>query len=285
MAGVVAAQEYGRSGISFVAVDRQTDGDRLREITANVRFEGAFEAAFTVGDNSSVLPTETMVNTVLALAHEHVSSELEVFGIALTERFLTACAAASATVVELRESPWDRQEASGGLPAHSFCQASAGGPVVRVRSSRGRQPLVSAGIRGVRLLKTGYSGFTGFLRDEYTTTPERTDRMMGVILDADWQYAEPLKDYGSTRAAAEAALTRTFGDHVSASTQQTLHRMGTAVLEDCSAIARIALSCAAPPAKIVDLQPFGRVNDRQIYVVPYEPHSVLTLTLEREPVN
>jgi urate oxidase len=282
MSSFIKALGYGRSNIGFVSIDRTPNGDQFREISVNVRFEGAFEQAFTDGDNSSLLPTESMVNTVLSLAQDHIESELEVFGIAITNRFLAACPAASDIIVELREKPWERQISTGGLPPHTFRAQQIGGPVATIRGHRGADLLVSAGVREMHLLKSAHSGFTGFLRDSYTTIPDCTDRVLSVAVDAEWEYVEKLANFSISRNAIEGTLARTFGDHVSASSQQTLHRMGSAVLKQHPEVSQISLSCTASPTKMVDLEPFGRSNQRQIYVVQQDPQSVNNVTLMRE---
>ncbi|HLG65913.1 MAG TPA: hypothetical protein VKY19_28615 [Ktedonosporobacter sp.] len=44
---------------------------------------------------------------------------------------------------------------------------------------------------GFELFKVTGSAFTHFVRDEYTTLPERVDRPLFMALDVFWQYADP----------------------------------------------------------------------------------------------
>ena len=64
-------------------------GDRhvLRDLTVAVRFEGDYDASYTDGDNSDVLPTDTMKNTVYALAARERIDEPEHFGLVLGGAF------------------------------------------------------------------------------------------------------------------------------------------------------------------------------------------------------
>jgi urate oxidase len=49
------------------------------DLTVGVVLEGDVAAAHTDGDNSSVLPTDTMRNTVYGLAQEHLTRDIEAF--------------------------------------------------------------------------------------------------------------------------------------------------------------------------------------------------------------
>ena len=59
---------YGKERVRLVQVLRRSDLHDLRDLTIAVRFEGDYDTSYTDGDNSAVLPTDTMKNTVYALA-------------------------------------------------------------------------------------------------------------------------------------------------------------------------------------------------------------------------
>ena len=46
----------------------------------------------------------------------------------------------------------------------------------------------SAGIADLKLIKVKGSSFAGFVRDEYTTLPESSDRPLFIFLDIAWTY-------------------------------------------------------------------------------------------------
>jgi urate oxidase len=70
MAVVLADNNYGKQAVRLVTVRRRADRHELQDVTVGIRFEGDFTAAYADGDNSGVLPTDTMKNTVYALAAE-----------------------------------------------------------------------------------------------------------------------------------------------------------------------------------------------------------------------
>ena len=61
---------YGKSRIRLVKVDRSKPQHELIDLTIDVQLEGAFEKVYTDGDNAPCLPTDTMKNTVYALARQ-----------------------------------------------------------------------------------------------------------------------------------------------------------------------------------------------------------------------
>ena len=78
--------------------------------------------------------------------------------------------------------------------------------------------------------KTTASGFTGFLRDDYTTLKEADDRILATDVEAHWRYAGPVEDYTAAWNDVRTSLVETFARHQSASVQHTLYAMGEAAL-------------------------------------------------------
>jgi hypothetical protein len=50
------------------------------------------------------------------------------------------------------------------------------------------QPVVCAGIRDLRVLKTTQSAFREFFTDEFRTLPDANDRILSTIVTANWWY-------------------------------------------------------------------------------------------------
>src|SRR5262249_2632304 len=67
----LGANNYGKSRVRLLRVNRQEGRHDIKELAVAVSFEGDFEAAHTKGDNTKILPTDTMKNTVYALARQH----------------------------------------------------------------------------------------------------------------------------------------------------------------------------------------------------------------------
>jgi urate oxidase len=51
---------YGKSRVRLVHVARTPDRNDLSDLTVAIRFQGEYDASYTTGDNTEVLPTDTM---------------------------------------------------------------------------------------------------------------------------------------------------------------------------------------------------------------------------------
>ena len=85
----LAENRYGKSRVRLVRVKRHNTGNDFREWTVNVLLRGEFESCFTDGDNSKILPTDTMKNTVYSLARKSCAECMEDFGKELIEFLLS----------------------------------------------------------------------------------------------------------------------------------------------------------------------------------------------------
>src|SRR5215210_4325114 len=172
---------YGKSAVRLVTVRRGPEIHELKDVTVAIRLEGDFETAYTEGDNSRVLPTDTMKNTVYALAADHPVEDIEDFGLLLSEHFLRESPPAASARIELTEHLWDR------LHPHAFRRAgSESRTAVVTRTREGAR--VVAGIEDLVVMKTAKSAFEGFPRDRYTTLPETSDRLLATVVSASWSY-------------------------------------------------------------------------------------------------
>src|SRR2546425_8774580 len=85
---VLCGNNYGKSRVRVLKVTHHPDRHDLAEIAVNVQFEGDFDAVHTAGDNRAVLPTDTMKNTVNALAKAWSGEQIEDFACQLIGHFL-----------------------------------------------------------------------------------------------------------------------------------------------------------------------------------------------------
>jgi urate oxidase len=278
---MLGANSYGKSGIRLVKVTRRPDRHDLKDLTVAVRLEGDFEKAHADGDNSAVLPTDTMKNTVYAFACERSLDQIESFGVALARHFVESHTPVSRASVEIVEHLWERLDPSGRPHRHAFRRAGEETRVARVTLARGGRTSIDAGIEGLLILKTAQSGFSGFPRDRYTTLKETSDRILATSLSASWSYAKAESSFNLLWKAIRQTLLETFADHESKSVQQTLYAMGEAVLERHEEVARIRLTMPNKHHLPFDLTPFGLENRNEIFVATEEPFGLIEATVER----
>ena len=149
----------------LVKVDRGAAAHALHDLTVEVQLQGDFGPAHTAGDNSQVLPTDTMKNTVYALARQGPVDPPEEFGERLARHFLHACPAARRAVLGIAVNRWDRASVKDAPHDHVFVQGTAERRLATVTVDE-MGVGVEAALEGMGLLKTTGSGFAGFLRDE-----------------------------------------------------------------------------------------------------------------------
>src|SRR6476469_2610464 len=120
MSSVMGQTGYGKSEIRLVKVSRRAGGHDLRDLTVDVGLEGDFDAAYTAGDNTGLLATDTMRNTVYALAKQYPIDPIESFGKRLVEHFLAAAPGVTRAHVHIVEHSWARIEVGGHPHGHAF---------------------------------------------------------------------------------------------------------------------------------------------------------------------
>src|SRR4051812_37245017 len=189
---VLAGNNYGKSRVRVVKVTRHSDRHDLAEILVDVQFEGDFDVVHLAGDNRPVLPTDTMKNTVNALAKCWPGEQIEDFGLQLTRHFLDGNPQVSRVRIEIAQSQWLR------LDGHAFVRGSEEKGVTKIAATRDWAE-VQSGIENLIVLKTAGSGFEGYKKDRYTTLKETSDRIFATALTATWTYGGAGVPFGPCR--------------------------------------------------------------------------------------
>jgi urate oxidase len=276
---VLGRNSYGKSEVRLVKVKRDTDRHELRDLTVDVALEGDFEAVHLKGDNTGLLATDTMRNTVYALAKDHLTGSIEEFGLKLVNHFLEAGPTVERARVRITEHPWNRIEVNGRGHEHSFVRGS-GERTAAVGGDAGGAR-VEAGIDDLLVLKTTNSGWEGFLRERYTTLPETNDRILATKITANWTYGDADVDFDRLWRSVRDQILATFTDHYSPSVQNTLYRMGEVVLEGFPEIEKIHLSLPNKHHLLYDLERFGMENEGEIFYATSEPYGLIEGFVER----
>ena len=277
----LAQNDYGKSRVRLLRVTRGNHKHEIKELTLAIRLEGDFETAHTAGDNSKILPTDTMKNTVYALARQNPVDAAETFCGLLVDHFLAGNPQVERVHVQAVEHLWIRIARDGKPDAHSFVRAGEEKRTALVTGTRSKTA-VQAGVKNLIALKTTKSAFEGFIRDRYTTLREDRNRILATAIRADWLYESARIDFNATWESVRRALLETFAAHDSLSLQHTLYDMGKAVLEQFHAIRQIRLSLPNKHYNLVDLSPFGLTNPGDVFLPTDEPHGLIEATIRRE---
>ena len=277
----LSRNSYGKSQVRLTKVSRHGEFHELTEMAVDIELQGDFARCYTHGDNSSIIATDTMKNTVYALAKKHPLTAIENFAQALASHFIETFNHVSSATVYIEAEPWNRIEVHGHPHPHSFISGGSEKRTARVTRTRERIR-TEAGIVGMVVLKTTHSGFVGYIRDEYTTLKETTDRIFATSVQANWLYNQQEVEWNESFQSVRQALIETFAEHDSLSVQQTLYSMGEAALAACPSMEEMTLVMPNQHRILVNLEPFGMENKNEIFVTTSEPFGLISGTIRRD---
>ena len=231
--------------------------------TTMLLYGDAFWPTYTIGENTGLIATDSMKNFIQRETANFTGNDLEPYCRFLAEKFLAKYPQTEGIQVSAAEIPYAWIGGDGYMPsgpdrAFASIEMRQGGAIVEQRS----------GIHGFKLLRLSGSAFTGFVRDEYTTLPEITDRPLHMWLDLEWLGAGDMSLVQSVRALVRDV----FLSFESGSIQEIIYKIGTKMLTDLPAIA------------VVHLEANNRTWDKvaeHIYTDARPPFGCLGLTLRR----
>jgi urate oxidase len=205
-----------------------------------------------------------MKNFIQRETANFAGNDLEPYCRFLAEKFLCKYPQTEGIQVSAYEIPYAWIGADGYVPsgpdrASASIEMRQGGNLVDQRS----------GIQGFKLLRLSGSAFTGFVRDEYTTLPDVTDRPLHMWLDLEWRGA------GDTSLAqsVRAVVRDVFLSFESGSIQEIIYKVGMKMLADLPAISEIRLEA--------NNRTWDKVAEH-VYTDARPPFGCLGLTLRRE---
>jgi urate oxidase len=259
-------------------------GERLLAADVSMEVLGqGFLPAYTDGDNSAVVATDTMKNVILRRAHEYAGGSLEGLLHDLGVGFLKTYPEMEGLRLWAVRQPWVHE--TGRL----FRRVDGDHEVVEIELAQSAAEGITlvdhrAGHLGLRLLKTTGSAFTKFARDDDTTLPERGDRPLVVHLDLHWKYADPRAALDDATHVDDANILRvvldTFDGFVSESIQQLVHEMGTRLLDRFPALSQVSFR---GENHTYDPVPGSEGADplSKTYTSPFPAWGLITLVLDR----
>lgn len=275
------SQCYGKSRVRLSRITRSIERHEFIELVVAISLEGDFSAAYTAADNRLVVATDTMKNTVYALAHEQGVTSIESFGWQLAQHFLNSYPHLNKATVSVEERPWTRLTLDGQEHPHSFMPSSGEHYCCAIAASRDATTMRS-GFRGLQVLKTTGSGFSGFFRDRYTTLPETADRIFATTIEAIWPCTDLQADWSAARQTIRDALLRVFAEQFSPSVQATLFQMAEAAFARCALIDEISITMPNQHHLPVNLSALGLTSTNTTFVPTDEPHGLISAVVRRD---
>jgi urate oxidase len=278
----LAENRYGKSRVRLMKVTRHDHGHDLREWTVQVLLRGDFETAHLDGDNSKILPTDTMKNTVYSLARTSKATSMENFAKELADFLLGRNLQVESASIRIESTLWKRLTVDGEPHPSAFMRGSNELQTTSVERAQKGAFHVLSGLDNLVLLKTANSGFEGYIKDSLTTLPETKDRLFGTAVSAEWRYTSANLTFDTVRTTLREVLLRTFANHDSKSVQQTLYAMAQSALEEVAEIDDIEIIMPNKHCLLVDLSRFGQDNPNEIFVPTDEPHGYIEARVRRK---
>ena len=275
----LAENHYGKSRVRLVKVVREGATHHLYEWNVNVYLTGDFTGCFADGDNTGLLATDTMKNTVYAVARDSPATTPEDFALELAQFLASRNPQIEAVRVYIEEKIWIRIKADGQKHGSAFLQRGPDLHTADLTLAADGAFTLTSGVKGLVILKTSHSAFAGFKRDELTTLPETFDRLFGTEATILWLYAAIPHNPAATRTAIMDTLLTAFANHDSLSVQQTLYAMAEAVLAAEPRVSELTLTMPNRHNIPIDFSrnaaPFNYPSDNTIFVPIDEPHGLI----------
>ncbi|GMP68270.1 hypothetical protein CsSME_00027932 [Camellia sinensis var. sinensis] len=298
MKGMRLEQRHGKARVRVGRVWKTEDGRHsFAEWSVSITLLSDCLPAYIHGDNSSIVATDTMKNTVYVKAKECSEQiSMEDFAIGLGKHFTSFYEQVTAAIIKIVEKPWERMYIDGQSHEHGFKLGSEK-HTTEVTVKKSGALLVTSGIEGLAVLKTTKSGFEGFVRDKYTILPETRERMLATEVTASWRYsfeslssipAKPLYFNDRYLNVKKVLVNTFFGPPkegvYSPSVQSTLYQMAEAVLARFPDISSIQLKM--PNIHFLPINLSTKDNlivkfEDDVYLPTDEPHGSIEASLSR----
>merc|ERR1719447_898030 len=209
----ILESEYGKSGVKILHLVKHGAVHTIQELEVESLLPLATSKDYERGDNSHIFATDTQKNTIYVLAKQHGITSPEEFGLLLVNHFTSKYPWVVKSKVSITAHPWERiADTQGQAHNHAFVSTPVAVRVANVEYARGGRPIVSAGLRELRILKTTQSAFTNFVSDEFRTLPDMDDRTFSTVVTADWTYGslDSTLDFDAAYAKVLASVLEVF---------------------------------------------------------------------------
>ncbi|TFB69622.1 urate oxidase [Cryobacterium glaciale] len=282
---VLGSNRYGKAENRIVRIYRDTPRHEIHDVSVSTALHGDFAAAHLVGDQLHVLPTDTQKQTAYSFAKEKGLLSIESYGIDLATHFVDHIEPVAGARIEIEEFAWERVVVDGAEHNHTWVRR---GQEVRTAAisvegtGPAQQVWVVGGLKDLVILKSTGSEFAGFMQDPYTLLQPTNDRVMATSVTAGWRFMTTDVDWEATYAGIKQILITQFATVHSLALQQTLYRMGEAVLEAYPFIAEIRLSAPNKHHFLYDLSPFNVANNDEVYHAADRPYGLIQATITHD---
>lgn len=278
---------HGKARVRVGRVWRDAANHVMVEWNVSVLLSSRCEPSFTDADNSAIVATDTIKNTVYVKAKECTTAvSIEEFGLFLGSHFVKTYLEVTSAQVNIIEKPWEPITIDGKVHSHGF-KLGRGSHTCEVTVPKTGSASVCTGLESFAVLKTTQSGFEGFIRDKFTLLPEVRERLLATEIQAIWSYSVKPSCYNKAYETVKKVLMDVFFGPpeigvYSPSVQNTLYLMAEKVLQSMPEIERIKLSMPNLHFLPVSMPTIGVAFEHDVYVPTDEPHGTIGASLTRK---
>ncbi|KAL0575252.1 hypothetical protein V5O48_006717 [Marasmius crinis-equi] len=307
---------YGKDKVRVLRVvrDKEAGVHHVVEYNVTVLVEGEIDIAYTHGDNSVIVATDSLKNITyyVAKVSPHVLVP-ERFALHLGTHLVSKYAHIHKAFVTVEQLRWSRIPVDGKGHPHSFLRDGDEKRVVNaeIDGTKGKEKIVAklkAGINDLLILKSTGSSFTNFIRDEYTTLMEVDDRIFSTSVDLAYTFApisiSPPKGEDKLDFALPADLQQgsvwdvklaerarqitleVFATDDSASVQATLYKMATQIVTENAGIDEVSYSLPNVHYVPVDMRYIKKENlvpaQAEVFIPLSAPSGLISATVSRK---
>ncbi|KAJ5624997.1 uricase [Penicillium lagena] len=292
--------QYGKDNVRLYKVHRNatTGVQTVYELTVCVLLEGDIETSYTKEDNSVLVTTDAIKNTVYIVAKQYPVDPPELFGSILGKHFITKYSHIHSAHIDLTCHSWERMAIDNKPHPHSFFQDGSVKRHVNVDVLKKSGFNITSSISGLSVLKSTKSEFWGYIKDEYTTLPETWDRILSSDVDIKWKWKHftDLSDveshashFDSGFAFAKDATFRIFAEDNSMSAQGTLYKMAEQFLKSVPLAENVQYSWPNKHYVEIDLSWHNGIQntntDAEVYLPQSAPNGLIKGTLTRSALR
>ncbi|CAH6722562.1 putative uricase [[Candida] jaroonii] len=299
MESQLVSSTYGKGNVKFLKVKKNPSNLQQQEVLeANVQclLRGDFDVSYTKADNSPIVPTDTVKNTILVEAKNTNVWPIERFAAHLAKHFTNKYSHVSGIEITIVQSKWTKYEVDGKLHAHSFKHE---GPETRRTvldyTRAGNKLSITSSIKDLTVLKSTGSMFYGYNVCDYTTLKPTKDRILSTDVDASWVYdknqIKTLDDvfsyadnglFDKTYEAARKTTLDLFALENSASVQATMYNMSHKILEQIKEVDTVTYVLPNKHYILFNLEWKGIKNNDDLFYPSPDPNGLIKSTVGRK---
>ncbi|QBM90736.1 urate oxidase [Metschnikowia aff. pulcherrima] len=294
---VLLDSSYGKGNVKFLKVKKDQQNPQVQDVleaNCQVLLKGNFDVSYTKADNSPVVPTDTVKNTILVEAKTTDVWPIERFAAHLAKHFTEKYSHVLGVDIKIVQSRWTKFAVNGKLHDHSFRNE---GPETRRThlqycKKSGNLTITSA-IKDLTVLKSTGSMFYGYHQCDYTTLKPATDRILSTDVDASWKYEKCFKSledvfkladqgvFDKLYDAARQITLERFALENSPSVQATMYNMALDILQTAPQIDTVTYELPNKHYILFDLGWKGIKDNKDLFYPSPDPNGLIRCTVGR----